>query len=90
MSSYTEYRKLESKHVSKIQEWLDKDPKNLARLYDHIGPGRSPSDYVSEYSDRFAIAAHLASDIGMPEKVVNAMYKEYYEYSDLEGEVFGN
>lgn len=85
-----DYRKLEREHVKKIQAWLDEDPKNLTGLHNHIGTKRSPQDYVSEYSDRFAIAAHLANDIGMPRKIVNAMYKEYNQYSDLEGEVFGN
>lgn len=84
------YRKLEKEHVKKIQAWLDADPKNLEGLHNHIGEDRTPADYVAEYSDRFAIAAHLASDIGMPNKIVNAMYKEYHQYSDLEGEVFGN
>lgn len=88
MSDIHQYRRLEQKHVKEIQAWLDKDPKNLKGLHNHIGTKRSPADYVAEYGYRFAIAAYLAQDIGCPE--AKRMLKEYKPFSDLEGEVFGN
>ncbi len=82
------YRAAEKKHIKQVQKWLDAS--EYKGDLSSFNGSANVKEYVEEYSDRFGIAAHLASDLGMPKKEVNEMWKEYRKYSKLEGVVFGN
>ncbi len=82
MSDLAAYRALEARLVKELEEWANQTRESQQHLHSHTG-GRCVADYVDDYAYKFAIVAHLASDLGHPD--ANLWIEDFYVFADLQG-----
>lgn len=78
MTHVGDYRKLVRKHADELIVWGAQNPDQVKS---NVG-NRTISEYLDEYSAKFAIAAYLAMDLDMPRAM--EMLEEYKPFHDLE------
>jgi hypothetical protein len=88
-SDLAKYRRMVERHTRELESWIAADPANSRRFMEHgAGDGRTLRQYLAEYSDHFALVAHLANDLDYPR--ADEMLDEYGCFSQELQDRFAN